>query len=394
MNLIRTFDRKQSNFKYDILKNNKKINKILKKSKILVLGGAGSIGQAVTKELFSRNTKHIDVVDISENNLVELVRDIRSSNYKSLTNLNTFAIDIGGIEFEIFIKKKKYDYIFNLSALKHVRSEKDPYTLHRMTIVNIFNTIKILKLCNKKKLKKYFCVSTDKASDPANMMGASKRIMELMLLNKKQRIKISMARFANVLFSDGSLLHGFRQRFLKSQPLSAPIDISRYFITSSEAAELCLLSCILGKDKEVYFPKENKKMKLINFAEIAKAFIKKNGYTPVIFNTEKKAILKNKTLIKNRKWALHLFKSDTTGEKVKEDFFNKEDKIFNNKYKSIGIIKNKDYINPKKINLFYSKFNNLKFRKKITKNNIVDIYKIILPLFRHLEKNKYLDQRM
>lgn len=394
MNFIKFLNRKKSIFFNDVKIYDKKINHILKNSKVLIVGGAGSIGQAVAKELFFRNTKLIDIIDINENGLVELVRDIRSSHSSSNSDLKTFAIDVGSVEFKLFMKYKKYDYVLNLSALKHVRSEKDPYTLHRMTVVNIFNPLKILKLCRHSGLKKYFCVSTDKASDPANMMGASKRIMELVLFSEKKNVPISMARFANVYFSDGSLLHGFQQRFFKNQPLSSPSDISRFFITAKEAAELCILSCILGKNREIYFPKKINKIKLIKFSEIAISFLKNHNYEAVIFNSEKRAIIRNKLLIKNKKWALHLFKSDTTGEKKHEEFFSKTDKIYLNNYKNIGIIKNTLFLNKKTIEAFSGHFKKLKYMKLLSKKHILNVYKIILPSFFHIEKNKHLDQRM
>jgi FlaA1/EpsC-like NDP-sugar epimerase len=224
------------------------LSSLVKSSRFLVIGGAGSIGQAVTKEIFKRSPKVLHVVDISENNMVELVRDIRSTLGYIDGEFRTFAVDCGSSEFEALISSEgPYDYVFNLSALKHVRSEKDPYTLMRMLSVNIFNTLKTFRLARDNGAKKYFCVSTDKAANPVNMMGASKRIMEMFLMRESETMPISMARFANVAFSDGSLLHGFNQRFAKRQPFSAPNDVRRYFVTPQESGELCLMSGLLGK---------------------------------------------------------------------------------------------------------------------------------------------------
>ena len=220
----------------------------------MVIGGAGSIGQAVCHQIFKRDPKLLHVVDISENNMVELVRNIRSTIGYGSGIFETFAIDCGSSEFESLINHEgPYDYIFNLSALKHVRSEKDPYTLMRMISVNIFNTIKVTKLAKDMDAKKYFCVSTDKAANPVNMMGASKRIMEMFLMRESLTQNVSMARFANVAFSDGSLLHGFNQRFSKKQPFSAPNDVSRYFVTPEESGELCLLSGLKGNNRDIFF---------------------------------------------------------------------------------------------------------------------------------------------
>ena len=247
MNVLKLIGRKEPLFDVDISTNAKKINSIVEESSFLVIGGAGSIGQAVVKEIFKRNPSKLHVVDISENNMVELVRDIRSNYGYIAGDFRTFSLDIGSLEYDAFIKSDgKYDYVLNLSALKHVRSEKDPFTLMRMIDVNVFNTIKTIKQSIENGTKKYFCVSTDKAANPVNMMGASKRIMELFLMRESKKISISTARFANVAFSDGSLLHGFNQRIQKKQPIVAPNDIKRYFVTPQESGELCLMSCLLG----------------------------------------------------------------------------------------------------------------------------------------------------
>ena len=214
MNYLSLIGRDAELFGEDIAMQRRLMQKIVSSSRFLVIGGAGSIGQAVTKEIFKRDAKSLHVVDISENNMVELVRDIRSTEGYGSGDFKTFAIDCGGLEFEALMSSEgPYDYVFNLSALKHVRSEKDPYTLMRMITVNVFNTVKTLRLAKKMGAVNYFCVSTDKAANPVNMMGASKRIMEMFLMKESLTQNISMARFANVAFSDGSLLHGFNQRF-------------------------------------------------------------------------------------------------------------------------------------------------------------------------------------
>ena len=266
--MLRMIGRKSALFQEDIKNLDDKIKYLVGKSNFLVIGGAGSIGQAVSKEIFKRNPKKLHVVDISENNMVELVRDIRSTIGYIDGDFRTFSIDCGGLEFEALMKTEgPYDYVFNLSALKHVRSEKDPFTLMRMLTVNIFNTIKTLKLARETGAKKYFCVSTDKAANPVNMMGASKRIMEMFLMRESNTMNISMARFANVAFSDGSLLHGFNQRFNKRQPFSAPNDVRRYFVTPQESGELCLLSGLLGKNRDIFFPKLSENLHLITFSD-------------------------------------------------------------------------------------------------------------------------------
>ena len=222
--------------------------------------------------------------------MVELVRDLRSSIGYGSGEFASFAIDCASREFNALVEQSiPYDYVFNLSALKHVRSEKDPFTLMRLTQTNIFNIIDALRITKKKGTKKYFCVSTDKAANPVNMMGASKRIMELFLNRESQSQQISMARFANVAFSDGSLLHGFNQRILKKQPITAPNDVKRYFLNFQEAGELCLLSGLFGKNRETFFPKLSQELDLLTFSDIAVRFLNAQGYEPVLCKTEAEA---------------------------------------------------------------------------------------------------------
>ena len=266
MEILSLIGRSKELFFNDVKKHEEELGQIVSSSSFLVIGGAGSIGQATVKEIFKRGPKKLHVVDISENNLVELVRDIRSSYGYIEGDFRTFALDISSEEYDMFIENDgKYDYVLNLSALKHVRSEKDPYTLMRMINVNILNTEKTLKQAITKKAKKYFCVSTDKAANPVNMMGASKRIMEMFLMRRSEQIKISTARFANVAFSDGSLLHGLDQRIKKQQPIVAPNDVKRYFVTPKESGELCLMSCIFGENRDIFFPKLSEELHLITF---------------------------------------------------------------------------------------------------------------------------------
>ena len=232
MDILGMVGRSKDLFESDLVNTENYLQEKVSDSKFLVIGGAGSIGQAVTQEIFKRDPKVLHVVDTSENNMVELVRDLRSTVGYGSGDFKSFALDCGSVEFEALIQNEgPYDYVFNLSALKHVRSEKDPYTLMRMIMVNVFNTVKTLRIAKEMGAKKYFCVSTDKAANPVNMMGASKRIMEMFLMRESLTQEISMARFANVAFSDGSLLHGFNQRFAKKQPFTAPNDVRRYFVT-------------------------------------------------------------------------------------------------------------------------------------------------------------------
>jgi len=290
------------------------------RGRFLIIGGAGSIGQAVVREIFKRDPRVLHVVDISENNMVELVRDLRSTLGYIEGEFRTFAIDAGSDIFDALTREYGYDYILNLSALKHVRSEKDPYTLMRMIDVNIFNTLSSIDVARRKGMRKFFCVSTDKAANPANMMGASKRIMEMFLMRESHDLPISTARFANVAFSDGSLLHGFRQRLAKQQPFSAPRDVRRFFVTPQESGELCLMSCLLGDNRDIFFPKLSEELHLTTFSSIAEKFLAQQGYEAVPCASEEEARHRVGELIPQKKWPCYFFDSNTTGEKSFEEF--------------------------------------------------------------------------
>ncbi len=395
MNILGLIGRDSELFEDDIKSHNEELKKIVSTSTFLVIGGAGSIGQAVTKEIFKRNPKKLHVVDISENNMVELVRDVRSSIGYIDGEFKTFALDIGSIEYDAFIKSDgKYNYVLNLSALKHVRSEKDPFTLMRMIDTNIFNTDKTLQQAIENKAKKYFCVSTDKAANPVNMMGASKRIMEMYIMRKSLDIKVSMARFANVAFSDGSLLHGFNQRIQKRQPISAPSDIKRYFVTPKESGELCLMSCLLGENRDIFFPKLSEKLHLITFSDIAVRYLKNIGYEPYLCESEDEAREFAKTLPEEGKWPCYFFTSDTTGEKDFEEFFTDNEVLDMDRFDNLGVIKNEANFNEEKLNNFTSTIFGMKEKREWKKEEIVKLFFTMIPDFGHKETGKYLDNRM
>ena len=395
MDILKLIGREEELFSRDINKYEDILSSTIRESSFLVLGGAGTIGQAVTKEIFKREPKKLHVVDISENNLVELVRDIRSSLGYIKGDFKTYALDIGSREYNAFINSDgKYDYILNLSALKHVRSEKDPFTLMRMVEVNIENTIKTIEQSIKNGANKYFCVSTDKAANPVNMMGASKRIMEMFLMQKSLDIPISTARFANVAFSDGSLLYGFNRRIEKQQPLSAPKDIKRYFVTPKESGELCLMSAILGENRDIFFPKLSDKLHLISFADIAIIYLKDLGYEPYICKSEDEARALIDTLPKEGKYPCYFFNSDTTGEKDFEEFYTEKEILDMDRFKSIGVIKNEPIFDNQKLDYFLREIESIKSRDVWLRDEIVSLFFKIIPDFRHKETGKFLDNRM
>ncbi len=395
MDILNLIGRKNPLFIEDIDNINDHLVDIVQESRFLVIGGAGSIGKAVVKEIFKRNPLALHVVDISENNLVELVRDIRSSLGYIDGSFKTFSIDCGGDEFLSLINaNKNYDYILNLSALKHVRSEKDPYTLMRLIQVNILNTIDTIKIAREIGCKKYFCVSTDKATNPVNMMGASKRIMEYFLFRESEKISISTARFANVAFSDGSLLHSFNQRFFLKQPIAAPNDVKRYFMTPSESGELCLLSCLFGENRDIFFPKQNEDFDLIKFSDIAIRYIENMGFKPYLCKSEEEAREKSSKLIDSNYWPCLFSKSNTSGEKDFEEFYTKTEKLDMHKFSKIGIIKNDPTYDGRALTKFLEDVKALHKRKLWSKKELVDIFQEIVPNFHHLEKEKNLDEKM
>ncbi len=395
MNILKLIGRTSPLFESDITYYRSELKSLVASSRFLVIGGAGSIGQAVTREIFKRNPLGLHIVDISENNMVELVRDIRSTLGYIDGDFRTFAIDCGGKEFSALMNGGEgYDFVLNLSALKHVRSEKDPFTLMRLIEVNILNTIKTIQKAKSFGAKKYFCVSTDKAANPVNMMGASKRIMEMFLMKESESIDISTARFANVAFSDGSLLHGFNQRFSKQQPISAPNDVKRYFVTPQESGELCLMSCLLGENKDIFFPKLSEQLHLTTFSEIAERYIKALGYEPYHCSTEKEARELAGELIASKRWPLYFFKSDTSGEKDFEEFFTNNEIIDLEKFENLGVIKSELDFNPQMLQHFLEEMDKFRSQSIWEKAPLIDLFNKILPDFNHIETGKYLDGRM
>jgi FlaA1/EpsC-like NDP-sugar epimerase len=393
--VLKLIGRNQELFTDDISVHSDMLLKVISKSNFLVIGGAGSIGQAVTKEIFKRSPVKLHVVDINENNLTELVRDIRSSLGYIDGEFKTFSLDIDSIEYDAFIQSDgQYDYVLNLSALKHVRSEEDPFTLMRMINVNIFNTDKTIKQSVEGGAKKYFCVSTDKAANPVNMMGASKRIMEMFLMRRSLDIDISTARFANVAFSDGSLLHGFNQRMEKRQPIAAPSDIKRYFVTPKESGELCLMSCIFGENRDIFFPKLSEALHLMSFSDIAIKYLKDKGYEAYVCETEDEARELIKSLPEQGKWPCLFTMSDTTGEKDFEEFYTDKETLDMEIYKNLGVIKNEPVYDEGQLNSFESAIHKLKSSKKWNKKVIVNEFFKMIPKFKYYDNGKYLDGKM
>ncbi|MGL5046230.1 MAG: UDP-N-acetylglucosamine 4,6-dehydratase [Shewanella sp.] len=395
MDILRLIGREKALFASDISHHSDSLTKEVHHSRFLVIGGAGSIGQAVVKEIFKRSPLKLHVVDLNENNLAELVRDIRSSFGYISGDFQTFTLDVDSIEYDAFISQDgQYDYVLNLSALKHVRSEKDPFTLMRMINVNIMNTDKTIKQSIANGVKKYFCVSTDKAANPVNMMGASKRIMEMFLMRRSEQITISTARFANVAFSDGSLLHSFNQRLLKQQPIVAPTDVKRYFVTPQESGELCLMSCIFGENRDIYFPKLDESQHLISFADLASRYLSARGYGVYLCKSENEARDLSLTLPSKGLWPCYFTVSDTSGEKDFEEFFTEKEKLDMDRFIELGIIKNDLQYDTQLIEFFEQSIQSMLEKKSWTKKQLMDLFLFVLPEFGHKETGKSLDEKM
>ena len=397
--LLPLMGRDSSLFQEDLAKHEKEITEHIQASRFLVVGGAGSIGSAVVRELFARNPLALHVIDTSENNLAELVRDLRSSLGYTEGDFHAYCFDILGREFDAFAKHVKnsgegYDYVLNFSALKHVRSEKDPFTLMRLLDVNVFLTKKLLDFARDIDAKKFFCVSTDKAANPVNMMGGSKRIMEMFLLGDNGKTEVSTARFANVAFSDGSLPFAWTQRILKNQPIAAPNDIRRYFVSDREGALLCLFSILQGGDREIYFPKLSAKLHLLTFSSMAEKYLGSIGYEPFICDSEDEARARVVELKSEKKWPCFFFKTDTTGEKDFEEFYTDAEEVDWDRYHEFGVVRNEAFVAPEQLQQFSARIDELRAQQSWTKQDLLDAFEKLLSNFAHKETGKNLDNRM
>lgn len=392
MNILQILNRSNNLFDEDLTMHKDEIEEIIRNSTFLVLGGAGSIGREVAKEIYIRNPKALHIVDINENELVETVRDIRSSSADIQGDFKSFVIDIGDEVFEKYFEQQlSFDYILNLTALKHVRSEKDPYTLLRMLKVNVINSRKLFDLasCNS---KKYFCVSTDKAANPVSLMGASKKLMEDFLCSTMNEIPFSSARFANVAFSNGSLLQGFQKRIEKKQPIACPNDVERYFMTPAESGQLCLLSSLLGKNREVFFPKINKEFKLVKIQEILFNFLKHHKLEPYLCSSEDEARSYFANNHETNLWPCFLMQSDTSGEKPYEEFFGSSETLKLDQFSSIGIVA----LNEQALdyNNFINDVSAFECSANLQKKDLVEIFYRYSNNLKHISRDKNLDEKM
>ncbi len=388
--------RTSSLFEKDIKSYHETLCSEIKNKKVLVIGGAGTIGSSYIRAILPFRPEELVVIDINENGLTELTRDLRSTNGMYVPEkYRTYPINFADPIFEkIFREANGFDIVANFSAHKHVRSEKDQFSVEALIENNVIKARKLLDLLVEIPPKHFFCVSTDKAANPVNVMGASKKIMEDMIMAYADKFKITTARFANVAFSNGSLLAGFIERLMKKQPLAAPSDVKRYFVSPEESGQICMLACILGNNREVFFPKLGEEQ-MMTFSHICDKFLRELNYTPLLCDNEEQAKEYASTmLVSDQNYPVVYFKSDTTGEKDFEEFFIEGEQVNTERFLSLGVIED---VKSRPILEIDELFNNLEciFNKNIfTKEEIVSAIKDFIPNFVHTEKGKNLDQKM
>ena len=388
--------RPDSMFLGDIEKNADKLIEKIEGKSILVIGGAGSIGSSYIKAVLEFKPKSLVVVDINENALAELTRDLRSTKGMYVPkDYIPYPMDFASPVFEKMFKNRGgFDIVANFSAHKHVRSEKDIFSVEALLQNNVLHAKKLLDLLAEFPPEEYFCVSTDKAANPVNIMGASKRIMEDMIFSYSDKFPVKTARFANVAFSNGSLPNGFLSRISKQQPLSAPSDVKRYFVSPKESGQICMLSCMLGANREIFFPKLEESQ-MMRFDLIATALLQEYGYEVLQCESDEEAIEKAEELKKgSNKYPVHYSGSNTSGEKAYEEFFTDEELIDMKRFDSLGVIVGKDIPDINKVEVLINELDKAFDKADLTKEEIVSIIKAYLPNFEHIEKGKSLDSKM
>ena len=381
----------------DFQKYNTEMQKRINGKSVLVIGGAGTIGSSYIKAILKFNIRKLVVADINENGLTELVRDLRSSNeYNLPEEFITYPVNFGDSVFnKIFQFHGPFEIVANFAAHKHVRSEKDIFSIEAMLENNVLKARKLMDLLIQSPPEYFFCVSTDKAANPANIMGASKKLMEELIMSYSDILHIVTARFANVAFSNGSLPLGFLERLQKKQPLSCPREICRFFVSSQESGELCLMASVLGESGDIFFPKLDEEKDMISFEKMAVDLLKTLGLTPDICNSEEEA--RQKMLMLNEAstyYPVYFYSSDTAGEKSFEEFYTENENLDNDSFINLGVIKNSKKRSLKEIDEIFERLHELFASNEYSKAHIVEILREYLPNFAHIETGKGLDSRM
>ena len=388
--------RSKSMFLKDISDHKEQLSEKIAGKKVLVIGGAGSIGSSFIKAMLPFKPEALVVVDTNENALAELTRDLRSTKGMYVPeDYIPYPMDFASPVFEkMFRSRGGFDIVGNFSAHKHVRSEKDIYSVEALLQNNVLHAKKLLDLLAEYPPEEYFCVSTDKAANPVNIMGASKRIMEDMIMAYTSKFKVTTARFANVAFSNGSLPDGWIQRIMKKQPLAAPNDVKRYFVSPEESGQICMLACILGKNGEIFFPKLGEKQ-MLTFSSICDEYIKTIGYVKREFSTDEEAKkFASERPFDSKNYPVVYFKSDTTGEKSYEEFYIPGEKINLERFISLGVIEEVKKRPIEEIDSFLNEMESIFAEPDFTKEEVITAIKRFIPNFEHDEKGKNLDEKM
>lgn len=388
--------RPASMFEKDILDNSRLLSDEIKGKSVCVIGGAGSIGSSFIKAVLKFEPGKVVVIDLNENGLAELVRDIRSTEGLFCPDeFRCYTLNFADPIFErIFREEKGFDIVANFSAHKHVRSEKDRYSVQALIENNDIRAKKLMDLLTVFPPNHFFCVSTDKAANPVNIMGASKRIMEDLVMAYNRYFKVTTARFANVAFSNGSLPDGWIHRLQKKQPLAAPSDVKRYFVSPEESGQICMLACILGKGGEVFFPKLGEDQ-MLTFSAICDDFVKAEGFRKVECRNDSEARKFAADMsYESEDYPVVYFKSDTTGEKAYEEFYVPGEKINMERFSALGVVEQTTRRNMEEVNTFFTGLESLFAKDDFTKAEVVEAIKKFIPNFEHEEKGKNLDQKM
>lgn len=388
--------RKSSLFIKDIENNKEALRREIEGKKVLVIGGAGSIGSSFIKAILPFHPSKLTVVDLNENGLAELTRDIRSRDDLYVPeDYVTYTLDFDSPIFRrIFREADGYDIVANFSAHKHVRSEKDRNSVQALLENNVIKAKRLLDLLTEYPPRRFFCVSTDKAANPVNIMGASKRVMEDLIMAYTDKFNVTTARFANVAFSNGSLPAGFIERIMKRQPIAAPDDVRRYFVSPEESGQICMLACVLGNNGEVFFPKLGEE-KMMKFSTMADRFLRSLGYEPKQCASDEEA--KKFALAmpeEPKEWPVVYFQSDTTGEKDFEEFYIESESKDMERFEALGVITGSQHRDRREVEDFILNMERIFSNEAFTKQDVVKALKDFLPNFEHEEKGKNLDQKM
>ena len=388
--------RPESMFKADIEANSAALTREIEGKSVCVIGGAGSIGSSFIKAVLRFRPGKLVVIDLNENGLAELTRDIRSTDGLYVPqDYRAYTLNFADPIFtRIFREEKGFDIVANFSAHKHVRSEKDRYSVQALIENNDIKAKRLMDLLCEFPPKHFFCVSTDKAANPVNIMGASKRIMEDLVMAYNKYFKVTTARFANVAFSNGSLPDGWIHRLQKKQPLVAPSDVKRYFVSPEESGQICMLACILGKGGEVFFPKLGEDQ-MLTFSAICDEFVKAEGFEKKqCANGAEAVAYAAKMGYESETYPVVYFGSDTTGEKAYEEFYVPGEKINMDRFKALGVVEETTRRPMPEVNAFFDKLEAIFHRDDFTKAQVVEAIKEFIPNFEHEEKGKNLDQKM